>query len=110
MENEVMLKRIRQIQRLVPDEICAPIIDVEGAYALVERAAVAVERAAVAETTLDIMDTMLTDLAKDIKEDIDEMEANRRRWAEEDARKKAEEAHEEIRQKINAKMEELAHA
>lgn len=103
MEDKEMLKRIRQIQRIVPDEICAPVTDVEGAYALVERAAVA-------ETVLDILDTMLIDLAKDIKEDIDEMEANRRRWAEEDARKKAEEAHEEIRQKIKVKMEELAHA
>ena len=103
MENEVMLKRIRQIQRLVPEHICEPIDNRNVIVPLVERAAVA-------ETTLDIMDTLLTDLAKDIKEDIDEMEANRRRWAEEDARKKAEEAHEEIRQKLNVKMEELTHA
>ena len=94
MEDKEMLKRIRQIRRIVPDEICAPVTDVEGAYALAERAAVA-------ETVLDILDTMLIDLAKDIKEDIDEMEANRRRGAEEDARKKA------AAKKV---MEELAHA
>lgn len=103
MENEVMLKRIRQIQRLVPEHICEPIDNRNVIVPLVERAAVA-------ETTLDIMDTLLTDLAMDIKEDIDEMEANRRRWAEEDARKKAEAEHEAVRQKLEAKMGGLSHA
>lgn len=103
MEDKEMLKRIRQIQRIVPDEILAPVADDESTYSVVERAAVA-------ETVLDILDTMLIDLAKDIKEDIDEMEANRRRWAEEDARKKAEAEHEAVRQKLEAKMEELSHA
>ena len=89
MEDKEMLKRIRQIQRIVPDEICAPVTDVENVYALVERATVA-------ETVLDILDTMLTDLAKDIKEDIDEMEANRRRWEAEDAKKRLAEKMQEI--------------
>ena len=103
MEDKEMMKRIRQIKRSVPDEILAPVADVESTYAMIERAAVA-------ETALDILDTMLIDLAKDIKDDIDEMEANRRKWAEEDARKKAEAEHEEVRLKLEAKMEELANA
>lgn len=103
MENEVMLKRIRQIQRIVPENICTPVTDAEGVLVMVERAAVA-------ETTLDIMDTMLSNLARDITGDLVEMEENRRRWAEEDARKKAEAEHEAIKKELEAKVEEIQNA